>query len=290
MSKNTSKSFLNLSEISKPADTLIKKISKAVGGYFAPYHIKNVAKAEAEAALIRAQSEIEITDLHRRAVHRWIEDESQHQKNIEKITNKALPQLNNETSPDSMEDDWITNFFDKSRIVSDAEMQALWSRVLAGEANIPGTYSKRTVNFLADLDKTDADLFSKLCGFCWMIGDVVPLVFDVQAEIYRRCGVNFNSLNHLESIGFVQLEGLTGFRRISLPRKFSVSYYGRLLFLEMPEDANNHIEIGHVILTKTGQELAPICGSMPVEGFWDYVTEKWKQHNPKPGVEIGMSI
>ncbi len=154
----------HVGDISKPADTLIRKVSKAVGGVFAPYQIKRIAKAEAEAAIIKAQTEIQITDLHRRAMHRFIEEEAERQKNIEDITAKALPQLAEGARPDAMEDDWVTNFFDKSRIVSDTQMQDLWSRVLAGEANAPGTYSKRTVNFLSDLDKIDAELFSKLCG------------------------------------------------------------------------------------------------------------------------------
>ena len=65
--------MINLGDISKPADTLIKKVSNAVGGIFAPYQIKRVAKAEAEAALTRAEAEIHITDLHRRAIHRFFE-------------------------------------------------------------------------------------------------------------------------------------------------------------------------------------------------------------------------
>ncbi len=81
---------------------------------------------------------------------------------MEDITAKALPRLDENAKPDSIEDDWIVNFLDKSRIVSDNQMQDLWSRVLAGEANSPGTYSKRTVNFLSDLDKIEADLFTKL--------------------------------------------------------------------------------------------------------------------------------
>ena len=112
---------------------------------------------------------------------------------MEDVTAKALLQLNENAEPDSVEDDWLVNFFDKSRIVSDNEMQDLWSRVLAGEANTPGTYSKRTVNFLSDLDKVDAELFTKLCGFGWMIGDFMPLVFDVQAGIYNKHGVNFGT-------------------------------------------------------------------------------------------------
>ena len=147
MPPDTSNSLVNMSGLTKPADTLIKKVSGAVGGWFAPYQIRRVAKAEAEAALIKAQSEIEITDLHRRAAHRFIEEEAQRQKNMEDITDKALPQLNEYAKPEFMDNDWLANFFDKCRIVSDDEMQRLWSLVLAGEANAPGSYSKRDGQF-----------------------------------------------------------------------------------------------------------------------------------------------
>ena len=50
-------SLINLGNLSKPADTLIKKVSDAVGGLFAPYQVKRMAKAEAEAAMIKEQSE-----------------------------------------------------------------------------------------------------------------------------------------------------------------------------------------------------------------------------------------
>ena len=157
MSQDNSNSLINFGDLSKPANTLIKKISNAVGILYEPRHIRKVAEAKANAALTEAKSEIEITDLHKRAAHRWIDEEAQRQKNMEGITAKALPQLNENAKPDSVENDWIVNFFDKCRIVSDNEMQDLWSRVLAGEANAPGTYSKRTVNFLSALDKTDAE-------------------------------------------------------------------------------------------------------------------------------------
>ncbi len=244
-----------------------------------------MAQAEAEAAIIKAQSKIEITDLHRRTVHRWIKEEAQRQKNMEDITNKALPLLNEEAKPDSMENDWLVNFFDKSRIVSDNEMQSLWSRVLAGEANNPGTYSKRTVNFLSDLDKVDAVLFTNLCGFGWVIGNVVPLVFDVKAEVYNTHGINFDTLSHLESIGLIRFGNISGFKRLNFPKIISVFYYGSSLSLEMPGKTGNELKIGKVLLTRIGQELAPVCGSKPVAGFWDYVRHQWKQYLPKS--EIG---
>ena len=258
MSPDTSNSLVNMNmgELTKPADTLIKKVSNAVGGLFAPYQIKRVARAEAEAALIKAQSEIEITDLHRRAGRRWIEEEAQRQKNMEDITAKAVPQLNENAKPDSIEDDWLVNFFDKSRIVSDNEMQDLWSRVLADEANTPGTYSKRTVNFLSGLDKTEANLFTKLCGFVWTIEDFVPLVFDFEAEIYNRQGIGFTALSHLESIGLIHFAGLTGFKQLGLKKGIVLNYYGKPLHPNMPKDADNELDIGKVMLTRIGQELA----------------------------------
>ena len=282
-------SLINLSKISKPADTLIKKIANATGVVFEPHQMRRVAKAKADAALIQAESEIQITELHRRAARRWIEEEARYQKNMEDIAAGAISALNDNSNADSMEDDWIGNFFQKCRIVSDGDMKALFSRVLSGEANTPGTYSKRTVNFLSDLDKADAELFSKLCGFGWMIGGVVPLVFDARSKIYNDAGLNFSSLSHLESIGLIQFNNLTGYSQLQLPKNFAVIYYGRLLSLEMPNDADNTLELGHVLLTKIGQELAPICGSKPVDGFWEYVMDKWKEYKPRPGAEVRIS-
>ena len=285
-------SALNVGDLVKPIDTLIHKISDATGVLYEPRRIRRKAEAESDAAIIsakaeaaadiiKAESEIEITGLHRRAAQRLIQEEAKRQKNMEDIIDEAEPHLSEEAKPDAMEDDWITNFFDKCRIVSDSEMQSLWARVLAGEANAPGTYSKRTVNLISEFDKSDAELFTKLCGFGWMIGDVTPLVFDEQAEIYNRHGINFDTLSHLETIGLVQYESLTGFVKSSSTKRFVVLYYGKPLPLEMPGNANNTLQVGKILLTKIGQELAPICGSTPVDGFYEYIKDQWKQYLPK---------
>ena len=276
-------------KLSKPADTLIKKISKGVGNLAAPWQIKRVAEAKiedahsaAEVARIEAHSEIEIVDLRQRAVQRRVEEDTRHQKNMEDITAKAIPHLNEEAKPDAMEDDWIANFFDKCRIVSDSEMQSLWARVLAGEANAPGSYSKRTVNLLSDFDKSDAELFTKLCGFGWQIvGNFVPLVFNEELEIYNRHGLDFDALIHLENIGLVQFIGIADMELPNLPKRLVVYYYGKPLSLKMPRATNNVLDIGKTPLTKIGQELAPICGSEPVDGFYEYVKDQWMQYLPK---------
>ncbi len=49
------------------------------------------------------------------------------------------------------------------------------------------------------------------------------------------------------------------------------------------KDADNNLELGNALLTKTGAGLAPICGSRPVDGFWEYVQDKWKQASTEEG-------
>lgn len=274
---STKNPIISLGELSKPATVLIEKISEAVGGLFKPYQVIRVAKAEAEAERIRAEGQIQISDLHRRAFYRWLDEEAKKQRNIEDITRQALPELKEESQPDKIENDWIANFFDKCRLISDSEMQQLWSRVLAGEANAPGTYSKRTVNFLSSLDKSDAALFTELCSFGWSIGGLVPLVFDARHEVYMGHGINFDSLSHLESIGLIQFGSYGGFMKLEIPKRIRTMYYGQHVDLEFPSEHGNPVEIGKVMLTKVGHELAPICGSKPDQGFFNYVVNYWKQ-------------
>jgi hypothetical protein len=282
MSDDKSISIVNIGKLSKPANTLIEKVSAAFGGIFEPWQIERVAKAESEAALIRAETEIKVKDLHRRAMHRFVEEEAIRQKNMESITQKALPQLQEQSDPSKMQDDWVANFFDKSRIVSDSEMQELWAKVLAGEANLPGSYSKRTVNFLSELDRRDAELFLALCRFGWSVGDFTPLIFDAKADIYLKHGINFGALTHLDSIGLLQYNNLTGFVRTGLPDVFAVAYYGKPLVMSMENQKEKNLAIGHVLLTSVGRELATVCMAQGIPDFYDYVKDRWKTHLPQP--------
>ena len=198
-------SLVNASGLVKPANTLVNKISNAVGRHFDPRQAVRMAEAEARADRIRrvgaAETDIEIAELKERAAYRFANEEMTKQLNMESITEKAIPHLNSDANPDGMENDWITNFFDKCRTVSDDDMQELWGRILAGEANTPNSFSRRTVNLVADLDKRDAELLTRLCAFGWMIGGLTPLVFDLQADIYNRNGIAFDTLGQLEALG-----------------------------------------------------------------------------------------
>jgi len=103
-------SLVNFGDLSKPATVLIEKISDAIGGIAKPGQIIRVAKAEAKAEVIRANAQIEIGDLHRRALRRFIVEGGRKQQNIESITQKAIPHLDDNANPANMEDGVCKNY------------------------------------------------------------------------------------------------------------------------------------------------------------------------------------
>ena len=313
--------LIDLKPLTKPAEMLIKKISNAAGVRYEPKRIQREAEAQAKADLIKANSEIEIADLRQRAEHRRMMEEMRHQQNMESITAKALPQLNDNADASRMDDDWLANFFDKCRIISDDEMQTLWSRILAGEANTPGAYSKRTVNCLSEMDKAEAEMFRNLCAFCWrfvdltmdtpkfvsslledrqllpkqiyeglpMGGPLKPLVFDLYDyekesynEIYHKQDIDFNVLYHLESTGLIKFSN-QGSWKSKRSKNYGVLYFyhDKLLFLKNPNPSMDWLhEIGDVQFTQVGQQLATLCETEPVDGFYDYVKTQWREYSP----------
>ena len=266
-------------KIVEPATVLIRKIADGIGGGFRPRQIRRVAQAQTDAEVIKAKSHIEISELQQRAVVRWISEESKKQDNIESITEKAIGQLNASSTPQDIENDWIANFFEKCRIISDEEMQLLWSKILAGESNSPGTFSKRTVNSLGSLDKKDAQLFNALCGFTCSIGDdLIPFIFHtpgpvpIDLSIYNNNKINFIALAHLASIGLITFEAV-GYYQNELKQQVDISYFDTTVRVEFKNPADNKLDSGNVLLTNVGKELAKVCNSKPIDGFVDLLID-----------------
>lgn len=270
-------SLINFGDLSKPATVLIEKISNAVGIIYEPLHAKRMAKAEVEAEKIKYLAKIELNELEQRAVERFVQQESRKQENIEKITAQAVSSLPLDAEVENLDEDWVAHFFKQCDTVSDGEMQSLWARLLSGEAAKPGTFSKRTVDFISSIDKKDAALFTNFCQFVWVISEANPLVYEVGDDIYTKQGINFSALKHLDSIGLISFESTAGYLRKGFGKYGQAFYYGMPTIIEFSGDENNQLATGHVLLTSIGMELVPICGSKKNQDFYEYVIQKWFQ-------------
>jgi hypothetical protein len=289
--RTTNNSLVSVGDLSKPANTLIEKISEAIGGVARPWQIRRVARAdaaalaiqaeaEAKAELIRAKYKIEISEVERRGIERMIVEQGKNQENIDSIAEKAIPHISINAKPEVIEQDWFRYFFERGRIVSDADMQQIWANILAGEANSPGAFSKKTIDLVSTIDKYDAALFTKFCRVVWNFGELVPVVLDHGDEIYLKIGLKFSDFAHLQYLGLINFEPLGGFVRQGTPEKFVIRYYGTAVELTRPESADA-LPVGKALFTKAGSELAVISGSVRSEEYLSYIIDQWAHWRPR---------
>lgn len=279
-------SLINLGNLSKPATVLIKKISNAIGVLYEPKRIKDKAKAEAEADKIQALAQIEINDIERRALERLIHQEGRKQENIESITAQAVQELPPEAEVEALEEDWLIHFFKNCESISDKQMQSLWAALLAREASKPGVISKRTVNFIASMDKNDAELFTKFSQFVWQMGNALPLVLDEYHEIYNNQGIDFSALQHLDAIGLISFGPASGYRRINLDENAQLYYFGTHVRIKFNKKNDNELQTGKVLLTQAGKELFPVCGAKKNNNYYKYIINNWS----KQGYELSETL
>lgn len=259
---------------SETLNLVIEKFSKAVGWICEPKQIKRLAKANAEAKIISINSDIKSQELYdayeARKIHQGMKD----QQNISNIILKCLISMKEATKADEVDDDWLRFFFEKAKMVSDEQIQDIWANLLSGEFEEPGSFSKRTINLVELLDKSDAELFTSLCSFgVYHGGPLYPLIIDYQNQVYVEKGVNFEKLQHLENIGLINFSPIGHFSININGEKSYFSYFGDVILFKFNKKTNNEVSIGKVMLTESGRQLSKICGATKIEGYVDRIVE-----------------
>jgi hypothetical protein len=187
---------------SKAGLALIEKCYEAMGGLLKPWQTVRVARAEGQASIIKAEADEVREQLALRTQERQLVQGIREQQNIEATILKTLPNLIESASPENIDQDWLANFFDKTRLVSNEQMQDLWAQVLAGEANAPGSYSRRTVEFLSSMSQQEAIWFRQACSLIWKDLDTQELYVIVNlTKETTPAGVSVENFKHLADIG-----------------------------------------------------------------------------------------
>jgi hypothetical protein len=199
-------------DLGPAAKSLVEKIASATGTLYAPLGTILQAYADASADKIKAVGKVEVELARRRALERLAAEETKKQNNLEAIHGKTFQLLDSKVGSETieqMDEDWIVFHSEKARLVSDHEMQTLWARIMASEAEVPGSYSKRALEMLSVLEKTEAHLFTSVCKFIVRQNSVpIPVIlYDERhrclPSIYTDHGLDTDALLHLATIGLV---------------------------------------------------------------------------------------
>jgi hypothetical protein len=126
----------------------------------------------------------------------------------------------------------------------------------------------------ACVDDKDVLLFTPLCQFIWVQGDPLPLIYDLKHEIYRDQGIDVPLLHHLEAAGLVSLAA-GGYVKKRLGKHSRLFYFGQPTKIQFPGNANNQLDLGHVLLTDKGKMVAARYNASRNQAFYEYVIERW---------------
>lgn len=258
-------SIVDVGKLAEPATKLIEKVSDAVGGLAKPWQIERVAKAESKAALIKAHAEIEITALHKRALNRLANEEAQKQNNMESIAYEATKYLTDKSQPEKIDKDWITYAFERCRYVSNAEIQTIWAKILANEANEPGTVTKTTIDTLSKIDTRIAAMFETLTSSIFTItdnsSDEHAVICYRGAEYFDEKFLKFSQLQSLAEVGLITIStSVFGNSFCVKPNsKHPIVLYGETQ-IRLTLTDTEVITTGNMILTAAGTNLFDALG------------------------------
>ena len=174
----------------------------------------SIAQSEARKLLVSpdsaVQGELDIDDMISTRIK--FQEQKRHQ-NIKAVVEQAALELGDKRVENREPDhDWSARFFNEVQDVSSEEMQLLWSKVLAGEVERPGSTSIRTLSILRNLDKVAAKIFRTLASACISLRVGHGAILDAMApslgksaahNALKEYGLDFDALNALNEHGLI---------------------------------------------------------------------------------------
>lgn len=190
-----------------------------------------------------------------------------HQLNLEDVMNKAvsLPTLREDANPDDLKPEWADEFAEHAGSKYDTDAQELWARLLAGELNRPGTYSRKAMRLLDDMESEDAKAFEALCERCaggvlsnGEVQDPFPLFIGRGEELEMPS----DSLIRLKDLGLINFDDSNEVRMrymtaIGKDGWQILKIAGTEISVRFPPDKAQQFEVR--TFTRYGIELSRLC-------------------------------
>ncbi len=203
-----------------------------------------------------------------------------------KTIRMAEPFISDDAQPEKVEEDWFAFFFDKVKIVTNEAVLKMWSRILAGEVNKPGSFSRSLLHTLSIMSSAQAELFCNISRFCmyeYKNEDIVhPLIFIASnVEAYKNSQITAEGLFELENLGLIQCDFKDEF---VFYKKKVLRFGNKVLEIHGDPDNQDKIKAGNVKFTDNGLALFSIVGEPYKEyrvDILNFVITKFQRRNCK---------
>jgi hypothetical protein len=292
----------DLAGLSKPLTRLIEVISQGVGEVSRPYLVRRNADAKAYEIRMIAGALKDVADRHQlpavfkdgeiemwqrtedrtlsleapdyeiRSTRRLGYQQRKRQDNVECITAVAAAELSQQTevADELPDEDWINRFFRAAEDVSSEQMQELWGRILSGEVTKPGSYSQKTLEFMRNINKSDADLIVEMAKLAVFFSGSV--ILPTPAKEWLRAERNIYPSHHFAAgeLGIMYPTDLNYriFREPGTTQEVFLS--GGFVLIVDRGSVTSEIELPVWKFTRIGQEVLQL---IPVDGDEPHLTQ-----------------
>lgn len=206
--------------------------------------------------------------------------------NLINISAKAARYVNQEKENDiAMDNDVFWGLIDHSKNISNDEMQDLIAKIIAGEYNVPGTYSMSTLQTIKMLGKNELELFEKMATLI-VNGDQIPHnIFTLPEsikEIMAQLGLDFGSLQLLQNLGLVLPNDMRRSMRNPNKLPFEISYFDKNIIFNPEND--NFIDIqmpNYYGLSPVGKQILRHLKPKFDNNYYEWLKTNYKVANYK---------
>ena len=209
------------------------------------------------------------------------------QQNIEAVSGYAYEELLGDApiSPEPVDEDWITRFFNKASDISTDEMQVIWGKVLAGEIKQPDSYSLRTLDILSNLSKKEAMLFKRVSNYVFT-GNNLGLLFS-DTKLLEKYGVKYSDLLTLDESRLLKAEKkVINFYASTT----NTLHYPPHLIIFHKGDEKEKISYSSFVLTQSGLEIYGLFTKEPDTQYLQEVVSTLRKINEEKKYDVDIDI
>ena len=179
---------------------------------------------------------------------------------IAKKADEEYSKMPHDDSTHTYDFDWYMRFYEAVGNVSDEEMQLMWARILAGEANEPKSFSLGTLDVMRNMSKQDAELFMKIRKHC-IQSSPRALYLPNYKDYLDKCGITYSEILRLDEIGLLNSSGFISLN-LNIPNDHpaAIINQGLIMLIASNNEKKNECSINQYPFTRTGTEIATLIG------------------------------
>lgn len=162
-------------------------------------------------------------------------------------------------SEEAVNPDWLFRWRDSAGEVSNEELQTLWGKILAGEVKSPGAFSLRTLDFLRNISKQEAELIARLAPY-------ITSGFTGRADELKSKEINDGYMIKMQELGILNGVEAVGGHMYTVFSRETKSFCAPLVgadraLIVQHDDPTKSLQIHGYMLTSTGVEILKLCSS-----------------------------